>query len=147
MKKMIILPFLIVTGLFAQTEVSGNISGNWTTTGSPYIVTGNLLLLPEDTLNIDPGVEVRFDGNYKLDVFGTLFAVGTETDSISFVSHEGGTWMSINFADDANDAAHQSLFLLVFSAFLASLNFAAQAARSRCGARVTASASTATVWI
>ena len=94
---------LFITGLFAQTDVSGNISGSWTTAGSPYIVTGNLLLLPEDTLTIDPGVEVRFDGNYKLDVFGTLFAVGTEGDSISFVSNAGGTWMSINFADDAND--------------------------------------------
>ena len=95
MVKYLLLPILLITGLFAQTEVSGNISGNWTTTGSPYIVTGNLLLLPEDTLTIDPGVEVRFDGNYKFDVFGTLFAVGTEGDSISFVSNAGGTWMSM----------------------------------------------------
>ena len=103
MVKYLLLPILLITGLFAQTEVSGNISGSWTTTDSPYIVIGNLLLLPEDTLTIDPGVEVRFDGNYKLDVFGTLFAVGTEGDSISFVSNAGGTWMSINFADDSND--------------------------------------------
>ena len=77
MVKYLLLPILLITGLFAQTEVSGNISGSWTTASSPYIVTGNLLLLPEDTLTIDPGVEVRFDGNYKFDVLENLFAIVT----------------------------------------------------------------------
>ena len=44
----------------AQTSVSGGIYQNatWTLTGSPYIVTGSIVVVPGNTLTIEPGVEI-----------------------------------------------------------------------------------------
>ena len=93
----------IVNISFAQTNISGNVSGTWTVANSPYIATNNLVLQPTDTLIIDPGVEVKFDGNYRFDIFGTFLAVGTESDSITITRNGSTNWMSLNFADDADD--------------------------------------------
>lgn len=75
---------LHIQGSWAQTNVSGNVSGTWTTAGSPYIITADIDVISSTTLTIDPGVEVRFDGNYQFQVHGKLTAVGTSTDSIKF---------------------------------------------------------------
>jgi hypothetical protein len=91
------------SGCPEPTEVSGNISGNWTLEGSPYLVVNNLVLQPTDTLLIDPGVEVHFDGNYRVDIFGLFLADGNPSDSIIFTRHGDVNWMSLNFADDSND--------------------------------------------
>ena len=101
--KVLVSTVFIVTFGFGQTNVNGNVSGTWTTANSPYVVTNNLVLQPTDTLIIDPGVEVKFDGNYRFDIFGTFLAVGTESDSITFTKNGSTNWMSLNFADDADD--------------------------------------------
>ncbi len=90
---------------FSQTNVNGNVSGVWTITNSPYIVTNNLVLQPTDTLIINPGVEVRFDGTYRFDIFGTFFAIGTASDSIIFTRNASTNWGSLNFADASNDSS------------------------------------------
>jgi len=102
MKNLFIISFLC-SFLFMQTDVSGSVSGDWILLNSPYIVTNNLVLQPSDTLNISPGVEIRFDGNYRFDIFGTIFAIGTESDSIKFTKNIDDNWMSLNFADLSND--------------------------------------------
>jgi parallel beta-helix repeat protein len=55
----------------------------------------------DDTLWIQPGVTVRFMGFYKLEVYGTLLAVGAEGDSIVFTSGQPfpapNDWQSIDF--------------------------------------------------
>ena len=50
------------------------------------------------TLTIDPGIFVEFQGHYKLEVDGTLLAIGTASDMITFtaVDHNTG-WNSIVF--------------------------------------------------
>ena len=90
---------------FSQTIVNGNVSGIWTIANSPYVVNNNLVLQPTDTLIIHPGVEVRFDGNYRFDIFGTFFAVGTTSDSIKFTRNDSANWGSLNFADASNDSS------------------------------------------
>ncbi|MDN3494269.1 right-handed parallel beta-helix repeat-containing protein [Winogradskyella bathintestinalis] len=67
-------------------NVSGNISGNWTNNNT-YIVNGDITIPPSQTLNIEPGTEVRFDGYYSLIVNGTLTAVGTENNKINITSN------------------------------------------------------------
>ncbi len=62
---------------------SGEVSGVWDC--DEVMVEGDLVILPNQTLTIKPGVTVNFLGNYKLDVQGTLNAVGTSIDSIRFV--------------------------------------------------------------
>ena len=93
----------------AQTNVSGTISQNTTWTllpnppnnGSPYIVTGDITINSGVTLTIQPGVEVKFAGNFKMTVNGTLNAVGTSSQNIRFTSNQAtpapGDWKSIYF--------------------------------------------------
>ena len=71
------------------------------------IVLGNFVANNQttDTLTISPGVEIRFDGNYRFDVFGSLIAVGTITDSITFTRNASTNWMSLNFSNSANDSS------------------------------------------
>ncbi|MBT6170729.1 MAG: hypothetical protein HOH98_08300, partial [Flavobacteriaceae bacterium] len=47
--------------MYSQTDVSGTISSNttWGTSGSPYTVTGNVLVANGVTLSIEAGVTVK----------------------------------------------------------------------------------------
>jgi len=76
---------LTITFSFSQTHIpGGNVNGTWTSANSPYIIDGDIEVNAASTLTIDPGVEVTFSDNYRLDVYGQLLAIGTETDSIFF---------------------------------------------------------------
>lgn len=69
----------------AQTgkDVSGVISYDqtWTTEGSPYTLTGNLLIDENANLKIDPGVTVNI-GVYSMHIAGGLDARGTPNNRI-----------------------------------------------------------------
>ncbi len=71
---------------WSQTEVSGSQSGVWGSAGSPYLVTGNVTIPSGLVLTIEPGVEVNFQGHYKLTVNGNLQAIGAAGDSIHFTT-------------------------------------------------------------
>jgi hypothetical protein len=95
----------------AQTEIYDmeDVSGTWTKANSPYIVLGEAIVPDGQTLTIEPGVEVRFatseERDYSSDdfemgilrVFGTLKAVGSQTDPILF-TRDGrrGQWGCIH---------------------------------------------------
>ncbi len=105
--KKAILGCLIALGFLAgkawgETPVNGNVSGNWTTGGSPYIVTADATVQNGTSLSIDPNVEVRFAQNTSLIVYGTLIAMGTPSGTItftgSFTSPSAGFWQSIKFS-------------------------------------------------
>ncbi len=86
-----------------NTEVSGTIivDTTWTLSGSPYLVVGDVTIDPDITLTIDPGVQVRFDGNYALYVRGTLIAEGLPGQEILFTSNQPtpapGDWGVLDF--------------------------------------------------
>ena len=83
---------------FAQTYVSDTVSGHWTSDNSPYYVTGNLTVPANDTLFIESGVHVIFQGYYKLLVNGVLIANGSAQDSIFFTTSDTATgWNGIDF--------------------------------------------------
>ncbi|MBN1416839.1 MAG: T9SS type A sorting domain-containing protein [Bacteroidales bacterium] len=90
MKKIIILYActVMMTGiqrLNAQTIINpGEASGTWLKKSSPYLIKGDINIPVGDTLTIQPGSTVRFEGLYTINVQGTLLAVGTEKDSILF---------------------------------------------------------------
>jgi len=65
-------------------DVSGDSYGTWTVDDSPYVVVGDLTVPSGETLVIEPGVEVRFDGHYKFSVSGDLVSVGTTAQWITF---------------------------------------------------------------
>ncbi|KAF0194780.1 MAG: carbohydrate-binding and sugar hydrolysis protein [Bacteroidetes bacterium] len=110
MKKLsFLLLFSIITAFsLSATNVSGPITSNtlWSVANSPYVVTGNILVMEGVTLTIQPGVEVRFDASKALQVNGTLIAMGTAADSIRFTSNTTqtpGAWGNIYFPNTSTD--------------------------------------------
>jgi len=86
----------------------GPVSGDWYATGNPYNINGEIYIDVDSTLNIYEGVEVIFQGHYKLIVNGFLQAIGTEADSILFTASNPTTgWHGIRFIS-AQDSSHLS---------------------------------------
>jgi len=89
MKKLyfLIIGLLLLTIVNSQTIVtSGNVSGNWTLSNSPYIIQGDIIIPDSQLLVIEPGVRVEFEGYYGLNVFGKLSSIGNNIDTIVFTS-------------------------------------------------------------
>ena len=61
------------------TYVEGDITQDtlWTLVDSPFIVSKNVTVYSNATLTIEPGVEVRFGGDFWINVSGRLYANGT----------------------------------------------------------------------
>jgi hypothetical protein len=75
----------------------------WTLSKSPYTIETNYIIFPDDTLKIEPGVEVRFGSGVRLEVRGTLIAEGAAGDSITFTSASmlsKGSWIGIEVKND-----------------------------------------------
>ncbi len=83
----------------AQTSVPGGVvNGTWTLAGSPYNVQGSIEILNGDSLIIQPGVTVNFQGTYKFLILGKLKAIGTIADTITFTAGDTTNgWKGIRF--------------------------------------------------
>ena len=100
-----------------------SLSGTWKNDDIAYSVTGVVTVKEGTTLNIDPGVIVKFNDNTYIDVFGTFRAQGTAKQKITFTSIKDDTaggdtngdegssapaasdWTMIRFRDTSNDAS------------------------------------------
>ncbi len=73
----------------------------WTLTDSPFVVSKGIIVYPGVTLTLEPGVEIRFGGDFSLTVEGSLYASGTENRTITFTSNKddpgAGDWNTIEF--------------------------------------------------
>jgi hypothetical protein len=59
----------------------------WYYSQSPYILDGNVTVAAGATLTIEPGVTVKFNGQFRMiTVKGTIKAVGTQSSRITFTS-------------------------------------------------------------
>jgi hypothetical protein len=90
---------IVVTGLFflcdfhsgVGGQVSSNVGGvidqdtTWTLSGSPYTVAKDMFVNHGMILTIQPGVTVNL-GNHKLEINGTLTALGTSDSPVQFNS-------------------------------------------------------------
>ncbi|HYV93006.1 MAG TPA: T9SS type A sorting domain-containing protein [Chitinophagales bacterium] len=109
MKKhiLIIATVFIALQLHAQTYVGGLISTNttWAQSGSPYIVTQNILVNTGVTLTIESNVTVKMDTGITILVRGTLRAIGIATGYITFTSNVDtpyyGDWANITFDNES----------------------------------------------
>jgi hypothetical protein len=62
------------------------------------MINGEIYINNQETLNIEPGVEVRFTGWYKFIVHGSLLAEGTAADQILFTADDTNhRWHGIRF--------------------------------------------------
>jgi len=86
-----------------QTNVCGTITADthWTLADSPYNLTCYVTISPSVTLTVDPGVIVEGSGNVGLYVQGTLSAMGTSAQPITFTSASAtpipGDWTGLFF--------------------------------------------------
>jgi hypothetical protein len=84
------------------TYVEGAITHDtaWTLVDSPFVVSNDVTVYSNATLTIEPGVEVRFGGNFSLIVSGRLLANGTSR-TIVFTSNKEqpvpGDWDTVKF--------------------------------------------------
>jgi hypothetical protein len=92
--------------------------------GSPYHVTGGILVKAGGTLVIQAGVTLLMDPQVSVDVKGTLVARGTSSDSIVFQAYNAsaGQWGYVNFSTTAvpttlNGGAYQSGSVLQYCVF------------------------------
>jgi parallel beta-helix repeat protein len=96
----IIRPSVFLAG---ATYVEGPIVQDtvWTLVDSPFVVSKNVTVYDNATLTIEPGVEVRFGGDFSIVVLGQLIADGAPDRMITFTSNkyqpETGDWGTIEF--------------------------------------------------
>ena len=91
-----LIPVLLFQLIFlqfgwSQTEVSGGIfePTTWTEAESPYVVTDDVVVFPDASLTIEPGVTIRFYADTRLELrAGDLHAIGTENAPIVFTTDE-----------------------------------------------------------
>jgi hypothetical protein len=69
--------------LHAQTIIFGNISGTWSPSGNPYIVSDNATVPTGQTLTIQPGVVVWIGAGVSVNVYGNIQAIGTASQRIT----------------------------------------------------------------
>lgn len=84
---LIVSVFLVLNlSVWAQTEVSGNLSADetWTADGSPYNVIGDVGVPSGMTLTIEAGVTVNYTGDFKVLVFGAIQVNGVEGNTVVF---------------------------------------------------------------
>ncbi len=108
--------FILITSFISspQTHVSGNQSGVWSLSNSPYLVDGEITVQQNDSLIIEPGVKVVFLGYFRFVVNGYLQAIGTEADSIIFTTNNPSTgWHGIRFID-ADSSSRLSFCKILF---------------------------------
>ena len=96
------------------TDVQGTIYTDtvWTLAESPYVVTGDVIVNPDITLTIEPGVKVAFESNLALYVNGTLIAKGTTSQPIYFTTNLDSPslddyWGMIDFRDTSENSVLQ----------------------------------------
>jgi len=95
-------------GLTGTLEVTGSQSGIWE---SGYLIKAmdNITIPEGDTLIIQPGVTVRFMGNFAFEIQGTLLAAGSVGDSIVFTSGQPvpalSDWQYLHFYGSASSGS------------------------------------------
>lgn len=96
----------------AQTTISaGNVFGTWKKSGSPYKITGQIIVPKDSLLKIESGVTVEFQGSYRMHVYGSLQAIGKISDTVTFTPANKTTgWLGIHFHKNSTNFKDSSLF-------------------------------------
>ena len=88
-------------GIQISSSISGSLLGDTT-----YIVMDDISVNAGDTLIIEEGTDLFFNGNYEFNINGYLYAVGTEEDSIRFAPIvPDSSWGGISFNNSSDDAS------------------------------------------
>ncbi len=95
-----LLGLLLAAVSMQATDIpAGNVSGVWTAAESPYLVQGNIRVAPGESLVIEAGAEVVFQGSYLMRIRGNFSANGAPADSIRFSWNFGASGVSGIYLD------------------------------------------------
>jgi len=79
-------------------NISGNVFGNWTK-NNIYLVNSDIVIPQNNTLTIEPGTVIKFNGKHSLTANGCLEAIGNQNSKILFTSNNSnpsaGQWKGI----------------------------------------------------
>ncbi len=95
MKNINTLVLLLCIAMFSRASTSitsSSIAGHWTLSGSPYLIFNSVTIDSNNTLVIDPGVNVILQGDYQLKVKGILHADGSPSQYINFHRNDTTGW-------------------------------------------------------
>ncbi len=95
---------LIPIALAQSSTVKGIISSDttWTKAGSPYDLSGNILISNEVTLTVEAGTTVNLNG-YYLEVDGILQAIGSTSDKIYLIGNSQNLNNGIDFTEFSSE--------------------------------------------
>ncbi|MFN3821633.1 MAG: hypothetical protein ACK4OO_04810, partial [bacterium] len=94
----------MVSTIWADEFVYGEVSGVWSINRSPFVVVGEITIPEGASLTIEPGVEIFFAGSYAFNVRGRLSAVGgnDEARRITISGRPTVEWRGIFFFPEAD---------------------------------------------
>lgn len=99
---------IVALTAFSQTDVNGTITTNtnWSLSGSPYNITGDVQIPSGVSLSIAPGVKVDFKGTYQVLVSGgVISAQGTDLLPITFSGNAAGKAMLLFKSADLSQSS------------------------------------------
>jgi hypothetical protein len=85
-KLLVLVLFMSLCVYGFSLDVSGDVSGTWLLAESPINVIGEINVPLNQSLTIEPGVQVVFGGHYKFIINGQLLANGTAVAPIVFTA-------------------------------------------------------------
>lgn len=115
MKKLYILLFVLFLFAFPKENIAinfttgGTINSNTSWNYDTVFVNNDITIANGKKLTIAPGTYVKFLGHYKLNVLGSIYAVGTENQKITFTAGSTSVgWKGLRFDNTAatNDSSY-----------------------------------------
>lgn len=83
------------------TNISGDVAGVWRQIYSPYIITDNINVNPNDLLEIEAGTEIIVNNEAQIIIFGQITAAGSQQNMITFTSAD--QWKGIRISNSQAD--------------------------------------------
>lgn len=108
-----------IQGPLHDTQVSGELTSDtvWDISGSPYVLTGQIVVLEGVTLSIQSGVVVKSKAGSVLEVRGDLEVNGTKTEPVIFTATQSnptpGFWQGLQF--EATSKANLKHFVIEYA--------------------------------
>ncbi len=113
MKKFLLIFSLLFLSIlvFSETIIDyTDVYGNWTTNGSPYVITTNIEIPQGQSLTIDPGVVVLVDADKRITAYGPIYVNGLEEDIVYIQGvTETTTWLGIEVNSENGNFSHTNI--------------------------------------
>ncbi len=110
-----------VSGIGTSAPVVSGVIDNDTMWDADTIkVVGSVTINDSVTLTINPGTVIEFQGKYKINVQGRILAIGTESDTITFIAKDPSNgWNGIRFNETSttNDSSKFAYCNLKYSRY------------------------------